>query len=308
MTDKAGGAKDIQEKPKKNRSLLYVAFGVIIILLAVKVYLDNREKKEIQAFYQTEMEAAKVKLDELNTELVLKIREIDSLGGDINDLLVAQEQITEERDQLQRTRTANRQLISRLRRKTEGYEELLREKDKEIKKLKEVNEALVTENTDLKVEANELSRSIVELSEDKEKLEEKVEVASRLKAENIEVIAVSKSGKEKTGVLRSRRLDKLKVTFSIEKNDVAPLEAKEIMIRVIDENEQVIFDVNKGSGSFMLDGKETFYTASQDILFDNSNQLLTFFYEKGSDYVSGTYKVEVFTDGYSMGATSFIVK
>ena len=52
---------------KKSRSpILYVIFGVIVILLAVKVFLDYREKQELQEFYQTEMAAAQVKLDELS--------------------------------------------------------------------------------------------------------------------------------------------------------------------------------------------------------------------------------------------------
>ncbi len=296
------------EKNKSKRPLLFIILGVVAILLVIKVILDQREKKELQEFYQTEMAAADIKLEKINDELSLKIIEIDSLGGNIDDLLIAQEQITQERDQLQRTRQANRKLISRLRRKTEGYEELLREKDKEIKKLKEVNEVLASENTNLKDEANVLNRSIVELNEDKKTLEDKVEVASHLKVENIEVLAISKSGKERSGILKNRQLSKLKVFFNIAKNDVAPLEAKEILIRIIDENEQVIFDVSRGSGSFILDGKETFYTESQDILFDNSTQSLTFIYDKGSAYIPGTYKMEVFTDGYLMGATSFTVR
>lgn len=296
------------DKPSSTKTILFVVLGVIIILLGIKVLLDYREKEEMQEFYQSEMEASKIKLDELNIEMEQKIHEIDSLGGDVTDLLIAQEQLTTERGQLQRTRTANRQLITRLRRKTEGYEELLHEKDKEIKKLRKVNEVLVSENSNLKVDKNKLNKSIVELNEDKVKLEEKVEVASRLQAEEIKVIAISKSGKERDGVLKKRQLAKLRVSFTIEKNDVAPLEAKEIMIRISDENDQVIFDVNKGSGSFMTDGKETFYTASQDILFDNSGQNLTFIYEKGSAYDPGSYKMEVFTDGYLMGAVSFSVK
>ena len=124
---------NVQAKTGKSRNpLVYVIFGVIVILLAVKVILDYREKKEAQDFYQTEMAAAREKLDDLNEELTIKIQQIDSLGGDIAELVKVQEEITAERDQLQRTRTANRQLIGRLRRKTEGYEELLKEKDKEI--------------------------------------------------------------------------------------------------------------------------------------------------------------------------------
>jgi len=308
MVDKDPKGKVEPVKSKSKRPVLFIVLGVIAILLIVKVVLDYREKQVLQEFYQTEMEAAQVKLDDINEELTLKIAQIDSLGGNIDDLVIAQEQITEERDQLQRTRTANRQLISRLRRKTDGYEELLREKDKEIKKLKEVNEVLASENTDLKVEANQLNRSIEELNVDKKKLEDKVTVASHLKAEEIQIVAISKSGKERVGSFRNKQLAKLKVTFKIGVNEVAPLEAKEIMIRVIDENDQVIFDVNRGSGSFILDGKETFYTTSQDILFDNTGQELSFLYEKNSSYDPGTYKMEVFTDGYLMGAAIFTVK
>jgi cell division protein ZapB len=250
--------KGIETTKKSRNPLLYVIFGVIVILLAVKVFLDYREKQELQEFYQTEMAIAREKLDDLNEELTSKIQQIDSLGGDIDDLIKVQEELTAERDQLQRTRTANRQLIGRLRRKTDGYEELLKEKDKEIIKLKEVNELLVNENSGLKEEANELNRNIVSLSQDKEQLQEKVAYASRLKAENIAVYAVSRSGRERDGVLRNRQLKQLKVSFNIGMNDVAPLSAKEIMVRIIDENDQVIFDVEKGSGSFILDGKSGF--------------------------------------------------
>jgi len=222
MVEKEPGKNSPATQSKSNKPVLFIVLGVVAVLLAVKVFLDYREKQELQAFYQTEMEAAKLKLDEINAELTLKIYEIDSLGGDIADLVVVQEQISQERDQLQRTRTANRQLIGRLRRKTEGYEELLREKDKEIKKLRQVNEVLVSENTGLKVDKNKLNQSIVKLNEDKDQLEEKVQVASRLKVEDIQVLAISRSGKERTGILKNRQLDKLKVSFKISKNNVAP--------------------------------------------------------------------------------------
>ena len=89
---------------------------------------------------------------------------------------------------------------------------------------------------------------------------------------------------------------------------VAPIEGKKILIRIIDENNQVIFDVAKGSGTFIVEGKEEFYTAAQEILFDNTKQKLIFYYEKGSEYAEGNYQVEIFTDGYKMGTTPFTVK
>lgn len=296
------------ENKRSRKTITLFVLAALVTLLAIKVFFDQHEKTELKEYYQSELEHSQTKLDEISLELEQKIKEIDSLGGDITELMVAKEEVEKERDQLNTTRQANRQLIGRLRRKTDGYEELLKEKDKEIVRLKKVAEQLLTENTTLKTEKNELNRSIVGLNEDKKELEDKVAVASQLQAKGIHIYAVARNGKERESQFKNRHINTLKVVFNIAKNDVAPLEAKEVYIRVIDENGQVIFDINKGSGSFMLDGKETFFTAKKDILFDNSQQQLSFTYDKGSDYDKGVYKMEIFTDGYSMGAKTFTVK
>ena len=293
---------------KKVNPIVIAIIAVLVIVLGVKFYLDHQEKKEMEAFFQEELASADFKLEEISKELEEKIQEIDSLGGSVEDLIAAKVDVESERDQLQRTRTANRKLITRLRAKTEGYEELLKAKDKEIEQLGELNEALLSENTDLKVEKNELNKSINTLSATKEKLEDKVALASRLEVENLMVYAVSKGGKEREGSFRRKQVEKIKIQFDIAQNDVAPIEGKEIFIRVIDPNEQIIFDVSKGSGTFIIDGKEEFYTALQSIVFDNSGQQLSFEYTKGSEYIAGQYKIEVLTDGYNMGERLFTIK
>jgi hypothetical protein len=80
------------------------------------------------------------------------------------------------------------------------------------------------------------------------------------------------------------------------------------LVRVIDQNGQPIFDTTKGSGTFILNGKEEFFTSAQEILFDNTGQKLSFTYDKGSEYTAGNYLVEIYTDGYLMGSTRFEVR
>jgi hypothetical protein len=98
------------------------------------------------------------------------------------------------------------------------------------------------------------------------------------------------------------------VEFNLAENNVAPIEGKKIMIRVIDETGQVIFDMAKGSGAFIFNGKEEFYTAQQEILFDNTRQKLFFLYDKGSEYASGNYTVEIYAQDYEIGRAGFVVK
>ena len=133
-------------------------------------------------------------------------------------------------------------------------------------------------------------------------------MASQLKAENISLVSVNDKGKEKEPPFRKRQLEKIKVEFTIADNKVAPIEGKKILVRVIDQNGQPIFDTTKGSGTFILNGKEEFYTSAQEILFDNTGQKLSFTYDKGSEYTAGNYLVEIYTDGYLMGTTRFEVR
>jgi len=292
----------------KRNAIIISILAIIIIVNAVKWYLDSEEKREMKQDYTAQLDSAKTQLAQISAELDEKIREIDSLGGDIEDLQKAKAEVEKERDQLQRTRTANRKLISELKDRTEGYAELLKAKDEEINRLKSVNKELLSENTDLKTEKNELNKSINELNQNKEQLEQKVAVASRLEAENIAIYAVSGNGREREGSFRNRQIENLKIDFNIAKNDVAPIEGKEIYMRVIDSNNQVYFDVARGSGTFVINGKEEFYTLKQEVLFDNSNQKVTFLYNKGSEYNSGDHTVELYTDGYLMGKKTFSVK
>ena len=297
-----------QEGSRKANPYFLAIIGILVIVLGLKFYFDYQEKQEMETYYTAELESVEIKLEKISVELDEKITELDSLGGTVEDLIAAKTEIEYEINQLRFTRKANRQLISRLRAKTEGYVELLKAKDIEIEHLKALNEQLLVENVDLKTEKNQLNRSLNELYESNEQLENKVAIASRLIAENIKVYAIAKSGKQREGKFRKKQISQLKIEFNIANNDVAPIESKDIMIRIIDPNGQVIFDVAKGSGTFMLNSKEEFYTSLQSIVFDNSEQPLTYAYDKGSQYATGEYKVEILTDGYFMGSENFTVR
>jgi myosin heavy subunit len=298
-----------QTPRKSNRNAIIIALlSLVVVVQAIKIYLDSKEKQTINTDLTStkqELATTEQRLREISTELDQRITEITRLGGNVTDLEKAKADIEAE---LNRSRRATGQEIKALKDKVEGYEMLLKNKDEEIEKLKSVNKELLTENTTLKTEKNELGDSINRLSQSKDELATKVEIASQLMVENFRIVALNDRGKERTSPFKSRQVEQLKVEFNIAENNVAPIEGKKIMIRVIDENGQVLFDVARGSGTFLLNGKEEFYTASQEILFDNTKQKLSFLYDKGSEYAEGTYNLEVYTDDYMMGSGQFVVK
>lgn len=298
------------EAPKRsNKSAIIISLmAIVIIVQGVKIYLDSNEKETVRTqLSSTEEELATTmqRMKEIQLELEEKIAEVQKLGGDITDLQTAKLEIENE---LKRKTRANGKVIKDLKDKVEGYELLLKNKDEEIDKLKSVNKELLTENKTLKTQKNVLGDSINRLSQSKDELATKVAIASELKVENVKIVGMNERDKEFESPFRKKHAVKIKAEFNIAENNVAPIEGKKIMIRIIDENGQVIFDVARGSGTFIYNGKEEFYTASQEILFDNTKQKLSYVYEKGSDYSSGTYTIEIYCNDYKMGSGQFVVK
>ena len=294
------------EKKKSGKTLTWVVIALAVLLVGAIAFLLVRENyiKERNA----ELMVAYTRLDSISNQMDQKISEIEMLGGDIEELTLVRDSLVQDKEQLLQSKVRSAKQMRTLRGRVEGYKELLLIKDAEIVELKKVNEELVSENIELKTEKNVLTQDLRKAKNTQKKLSEKVAVASRLVAENIDIVAVNTKGKERKDEFRARNIDKLKVTFSIAKNDVAPVEGKDIFMQITDANDNVLFDVARGSGTFVLDGKETFYTAKQMILFDNTKQNLSFIYDKGSEYLPGRYVMEIYTDGYLMGRKSFKVK
>lgn len=300
-----------QPKPGKRDQIRIILIAVIVVIAAgaaYKIYTDYEDRQALQAEYDATRVELTNKLDSIGSELSDKILEIADLGGDIDSLVTLKDSIVSQRDQLQRTRRANKALIQRLDRKVTGYQELLVAKDQEIEQLRELNTQLLEENTGLKEDKNELNATIRAAEEEQRKLQQQISLAAKLRAENVKVFNINSRGKEREGDFRSRQAQKIKVTFNLADNDVAPVAGHQIMIQLVDPAGNIVFDVAKGSGSFQIDGKEQFYTAMQEIVFDNSKQELTFVYDKGSSFDKGDYKIVILSDTYEIGQAGFNVR
>jgi cell division protein ZapB len=306
MSEQTNNTTPAAESKKSNKGLIIVVAILAVLLVSALIYNFIREDKLKRTY--TELRIASSQLDSIGNELDKKIIEIEQLGGNIDTLVMIKDSLEAEQAELKNVRDRSYKEINRLKSRVEGYRELLVMKDVEIAELKKVNEELVVENKELKTERNVLNQNLRDAEKTKEQLTEKVQIASRLEAENISVAALNDNGKAREDEFRARQISKLQVKFNIAKNDVAPVSGKEILMRIIDDNGNVLFDVARGSGTFELDGKETFYTEKQEILFDNTQQQVNFLYEKGSEYLPGRYVMELYTDGYLMGSKSFRVK
>lgn len=291
-------------KEKKIIRLLSGIIIVIIIGLAYFIY-QNNENEKIKMMQEKELDNVYLELDSISNVLSEKILTISQLGGDIDSLLVLKENLEIEKKEF---RTRAYAQINRLQGKVDGYRELLLAQDEEIERLKKVNEQLFEENKEQKIEINNLNSTISNINQSNKKLEEKIEVASRLEILDFEVIGIFRNGSEKKNSFRNRSLDRLSINLTLNENDLAKIEVVDVYISIEKPNGEIIYDISKGSGTFTYEKREEFYTIKEDILVDRSKKELSINYNKNQEFDKGLHKVHFYTNEYKIGSGEFLIK
>ena len=309
-----------QDRRNNRKNYLLVALGILAALNLLLLYFYYQERQTNTTQQTTlsdktqEMLATKNRLDSISTQLDAKIAEIQSLGGHVDSLLKVKERL--EADKLNLRNVAifdNKKYEAKIK----EYLALLGEKDREIVQLKEENtlltsqnQTLTEENANLRNERQALNDTVSTYTERNRELAEKVTLASALKAENLITNAIDRRGKEREGgEYRSRRIDKVKISFRLSTNPLAQQNEKEIYIRILDPSGSVISDMATGSGQFIFNGQEMIFTAKQTITYDNTGQEVAFIYGRsGIPFKEGTHQVELYSEGFMIGQGSFAVK
>ncbi|GAB3892040.1 hypothetical protein [Spirosoma agri] len=305
-------------KSKTNGGLL-AALIIMTGLAGVSSYLYFDQKKvsdnqEVTISERVEeLSTTRVKLDSISTALDAKIAEVQKLGGDVTELEKVKAQLEEDKASLRR---GNRISMSKYDAKIKQYEAFLVEKDTLIANLQRENVTLATnvkvldeENTGLKTEKQRLTDSVTTVVAQNQDLSTKVTRAAALKAQNVKVFAVNNKGKVKEDdSYKAKRLDKIKLVYTLLDNPLTREEPKEVFVRVLDPTGAVVSDMANGSGTFTVDGNETIYTTKQTVNYTSNGQNVELLYTRGIPYKPGKYTIELYAEGFRIGAGEFAVR
>ncbi|GAB3500657.1 hypothetical protein [Spirosoma knui] len=309
------------QKPRTNGALL-AALIIMTGLAGVSSYLYFDQKKVSENQEVTiserveELSTTRVKLDSISSALDAKIAEVQKLGGDITELEKVRAQLEQDKAALRRGNRISAVSLAKYEGKIKQYEAFLVEKDSLISNLQRENVTLATnvkvldeENTGLKTERQKLTDSVTTVIAQNQELSTKVTRAAALKAQNVKVFAVNAKGKVKEDdAYKAKRLDKIKLVYTLLDNPLTKEEPKDVYVRVLDPTGAVVSDMANGSGTFTVDGNETIYTTKQTINYTNNGQNVELLYTRGIPYKPGKYTVELYAEGFRIGAGEFAVR
>ncbi len=276
--------------------LTTVVLTIGLIALVALYYSQKNRMVEMEQVLTEEK-------DSLANELRMLMYGYDTLKTN-NDTLNAQ--LDREQNKIKRLlslNASNAQLIRKYKAEISTMREIMKSYIVQIDSLNTRNKELVAENIEIKQERDAIKQSNEELSQVKDELSSKVEIASVIQAKDVTAVALNKKRKETSEV---KRLDKVRVCFTLRENPIAEAGNKIVYLRVIRPDQLVI--TSSPDNLFEVKGEQMIFSANRAVDYANVDIEMCIFLDNTGDFVPGEYTVELYLDGNKIGTGSFLLK
>lgn len=298
------------EEKKKRRGLIiwWIITGLLLVTNGITVWLLLQEKSRV-VDQKIITETIIVERDNVKSDLLKLQEEYGNLVAkdalmqkDIDEKKLRIEELIKEAEK----HKGDAYIIAKLRKETESLRDIMKGFVRTIDSLNTLNVTLVAEKkTVLKQLDKEKEKQDV-LVKEKEELKSTIAKGSILTCFNINAKAVlfKRGGKKEVETRKARKMEKIKVTFSLGENKIAKPGEKTVFIRVLTPDgkemsksydESYKFTFNKSSGYFA--GKETLNYANAEITGVT-------YCEGQGEYVPGNYQIEITCDGVVIGSSN----
>lgn len=300
------------EGNKKSKTLLIVLVGALLLLnifLGMKLYKGSQDKEVLQEEI-VDVSKEKLELENILTKTEADLAAFSSQNSELNEMVASQKAELEEKASKIRALLARPNIskaeLSNIKLELANLKLYTARMEAKNDSMAQVNQALVTENAEVKQTLVVKEQEYTILSDEKDKIEE---IGSRLKARgfSISAIKIRNSGKE-VETSKASRADALKIGFTIDENELAKAEQKEIFIKIIDPALNTMVEKESTSGLFSYKGKSSVFTLKKVVDYKKEAVSQSVLWKKGSDFDPGNYTIELFADGNFIGGGKFTLK
>ncbi|MDO4771218.1 hypothetical protein [Porphyromonas sp.] len=296
--------EQIENKQRQRRAGLIVGGIVLALIILCGAYYIWHQSKTIETI-TAQSELDRQFLEEEYNELSLQYEGYKFSIN--NDSLVAQlsnEQAKVQRlmEELKTVKSTNAKRINELKRELQTLRKIMRNYVAQIDSLNAANQALRTENKEVRAQIHQVSTQRNQLQEEKQRLSKQVELASKLVVSNIRVDYLTDKGKPTKKV---KKMKQFKVSFAIDQNITAEPGMKKVYVRLYKPDDTLL--LKSSYGTFTFEGSEIPYSISRQIEYTGEATSLDMYWDIDEYLEEGSYRVEIFADGYLVGRSKFVL-
>lgn len=303
MEEQKEPQKPVKKSNKKYSWLIAVIVALILILGGAIWYIMQKntqidELQEQSAVSKKQLEDDYESLSVQYEGFKYTVKN-DSL---LQKLENEQTKVQRLREELHATKASDHAQISRLSKELASLRKILKSYVMQIDSLNQANQQLRQEKTEITNKYNETTRSLEQVRQEKESLNEKVTLASKLDATGITLRAVNKKGKDQ------KKIDKVEqfvVAFTIAKNITAQPGERIIYVRIMKPDDDVL--VKSSSNVFHYENRDIPFSMKRVVEYGGEETSVTLYWSVEEYLQPGTYRADIFADGSLIGSRSITI-
>jgi chromosome segregation ATPase len=292
---------------KTSKIILGVSIALILILGAfIFMQFSKISEAENQLVELTQvMEFEKQQSIEEYEKLAMEYEEfyIETSNDSLLKLFDEEKQKVQQLlQELKTVKATNARRIKELQKELGTVRGVLKSYIYKVDSLNTVNDNLKKENVKVKkqiAEAQEIKR---QLEEKTNELDAKINLASILEADNIQIKTLNKKGKATKSL---KRITNIEICFQVLRNITAERGYKTVYIRIADANGEVLTTETK---TFEFEGKQLIYSAKKEIEYNGEDTPVCMYYKVTNPLQTGTYSIAIFAEGNLIGTTGIVLK
>jgi hypothetical protein len=297
-----------KEESKKRGALLWILIVLLMGSNAVTIwlYLQEKNKAADQVIItekvtverdnvRTDLQALQKEYENLQTSDAALQKEIDEKKAYIEQLLKDAEK-----------HKGDAYIISRLKKETETLRLIMKGYVRTIDSLGQLNQTLRVEKQQVVKQLDEEKGKITNLNKEKDELKATIQKGSVLTCFNITAKGVKfkSGGKKESETNKAKRVQKIKVGFSLGENKIAKAGEKTVFVRIITPDGKELAKSYDDGYKFKFDQSSGYYAGKETLNYANVEISGIIYCEGNSEFVPGNYLIEVTCDGVIVGNTS----
>ncbi len=281
---------------------LFAIIGILVIITAILIgflVTRNSQMQEMQEQFVVDKQ-------ELEDEYEAISLQYEGFKFSVqNDSLLyklqnEQAKVLRLQEELRMTQASDRAEIKRLTDELSTLRKILRSYIHQIDSLNTLNQELRAENEQITNQYNRTNRTLQQVSQEREKLSEKVSLAAQLVATNINAKAVNDRGREQSRLSRSTQFV---VSFTVARNITAEPGERTIYIRILTPDGNVL--TKSPTNRFAYENSDILYSMRRTVEYGGEEIPVTMYWDIEEFLMPGTYKADIFADGHHIGSHSF---
>ncbi|MBC7864884.1 MAG: hypothetical protein IAF38_18055 [Bacteroidia bacterium] len=298
-----------KEEKKRNKGAIIFLVFLLVASLAGNAVLywmyygkSSKEIVYVEKIKYIEDENREVKNDlldlkkeyaALETNDSLLQQDIDAKRAKIDSLII----------QVQKNK-GNAYMVKQLKAETETLRAIMQGYVRTIDSLNTLNINLIAEKKVIQGHLEKEKEKSGNLTKEIETKQQIINKAQTLTAFNINAKGVlfKRGGKKEVETKKAKKVEKLKVSFSLGENKIARSGPKDIYIRILTPDGKEMAKSYEETYRFIFNSTKGYYSGKETVNYANVELSAQTYCEGSSEFLPGKYIIEVNADGVTIGS------